>query len=70
MQERNTPQVRTKTKKTLCGYRATYHGKKALAIMNHDRDGKLKCLDYIFVDDLNYELGSGPCLMLEKYISD
>lgn len=70
MQGRNTPQVRTKNKKTLCGYRASYQGKRALALMSKDKDGKLKCQDYIFLDDLNFELRTGPCLMLEKFISD
>ena len=70
MQGRNTPQVRTKNKKTLCGYRALYQGKRALALMNQNKDGKMICLDYIFLEDLNFELSSGPCLKLEKFIVD
>ena len=65
---RNAMQMRTRKKKSLIGYRATYHGKRALALMNEDKDGKLKCLDYIFLDDLNNDLKSGPCLILEQFI--
>ena len=56
--------------KTLLGYRATYHGKKALAIMNTGQHGELICKDYIFLDDLFGELNSGPSIVLEKYIKE